>query len=244
MRQNPSLTQLPDVPALAKGYLHAQSLVGKKAGVHLPDANAGAEQWDEFYKQIGWTENYDLRNPEGITNASDYGDGFKKMVHEAFQKGRLTAQQAQNVYESLVSALETDASGNRLSETAERAQWQKTLREEWGAAYPTQVSAAQRGLAAFGDPELTQYIQTAGLADFPPLVRLLAKAGATVAEAALGPSMGSSAGDSMTPDVAKGEITALYADAKFMAEYSDSNNANHAAAVEKMARLNRFAYPT
>ena len=65
LRGDPAIQNFKDVTDLTKGFLETKKLMGQK-GLSRPEDNAGAEEWDAFYKAIGRPdapEGYGLEMP-------------------------------------------------------------------------------------------------------------------------------------------------------------------------------------
>jgi len=78
---------------LFKSYDNAQSMIGKKS---VPSEDAGQEEWDNFYNQIGRPESadgYEYTNPENLPEDFDLG-GFDGMASKLFHEIGLTKSQA------------------------------------------------------------------------------------------------------------------------------------------------------
>ena len=52
LKNNATLANFDNVENLAKSYVHAQSVIGKK-GVIKPGEKASDEEWGNFYKELG-----------------------------------------------------------------------------------------------------------------------------------------------------------------------------------------------
>lgn len=123
----------------------------------------------------------DLKLPAGFDDNAPILGEFKGVAKEL----GLDSAKAQKVFDVYVKA-QTEAQARAESEfKATREQWTADMRKDpeiGGAKWDATVTAARLGMQQFCSPELKKWIGDAGLADFPPLVKLFAKVGAAMAD--------------------------------------------------------------
>jgi hypothetical protein len=230
LKGNVSLQQFSDVTNLAKSYLHAQSLVGKK-GVVVPGEKATDEEWGKFYKDIGVPEadKYGVEAPKESTVDQDFFKGFKEQAHKA----GLLPKQAQGLLNWYLGQEGT------IKEKMEGAQKQRIeqglteLKKEWGQGYDKEVAKARAAVKEFGDEKLTKYLNDSGLGNDPMLIRLLAKAGAVLGEDKIRGDGGGRMGK--TPAEIQREINVVMGNPGH--PYFDQTHPGHKQAIADMSEM-------
>lgn len=151
LRAHPSLTKFEDVPSLAKSYISAQELIGKK-GVIKPGNDASDDEMSAFYNELGRPESvegYELDSieiPELLRETWD-GDLVGQVVSEMHKAGASR--------EVVHAAIRSMAAGQerKLGEFADSVEGRRksvdaTLKKKWGAAFDSKKDIAQRTLEA------------------------------------------------------------------------------------------------
>lgn len=165
----------------AKGVDGMASVVGKKAeGVKVPGEDATEEDWNAFYAQLGRPETpdgYELKIPDGAENI--FAEGDDKAAAEFLHKAGLTPQQAQAVINGYAEWAGEKMSAMSESVQASREQAEKTLKDEWGEKFDTNLQAAARGADAAG---VTDYLEQSGLGNDPQIIKLAELAGRALSE--------------------------------------------------------------
>ena len=94
LQNDPSLADIKDVASLAKGYVHAQHLVGSDKVV-IPSREANQEELDAFYNKLGRPETADGYEvpKENMPEIATDGEMQGKFFEEAHRIG-LNNQQA------------------------------------------------------------------------------------------------------------------------------------------------------
>ena len=96
IRGHKSLESIADVGSLAKGYVHAQSLVGADK-IPVPGKWATDDDWNHVYTKLGkpdTADGYSFETPEGAEVDPDMLEWFKGTAHKA----GLNPGQAQNLF--------------------------------------------------------------------------------------------------------------------------------------------------
>jgi len=208
LKTNPSLKSFDSVENLAKSYVHAQGLIGKK-GVFVPDNKATDEEWGKFYDSIGRpkAEEYNLDAPKDVKVNEKLVSTFKDLAH----KNGLLPKQAQAILEGFVTqeqAMHTEVSTDN---EAQKATAIKELRTEWGAGYGKKIEQAKVAINEFGSEGFREFLDSKGLSDDVHMIKLLANMGATLSEDKLRGEFRSTEGN-RTPDNIQARLDAVLAD--------------------------------
>ncbi|HCR4093432.1 TPA: peptidase [Citrobacter freundii] len=137
---------------------------------------------DKEQKQEGSPEKYEFKPAEGQELDAAALEQFEPIAREL----NLTNDQAQKM---------VDLYGSKIMPMVQQQQveaWQKTT-EQWAAdvkadkeiggdKLTANLSAAQRALEQFGDPELKEYLDSTGLGNHPALVKAFIKVGKAMSE--------------------------------------------------------------
>lgn len=179
IRGNGAIAQFKDIASLAKSYVHAQSLIGKK-GVVVPGEKATPEEWASFYKAIGQPEadKFEVSGPKDVKLNETFLKGFKEVAH----KSGLLPKQAQGLLEWYLETEKTFAGEAQATVKAEQERGLDELKKEWGQGYTKQIALAKAAVKELGDQDLIAYLDQSGLGNDPKLIRLMAKAGALLGE--------------------------------------------------------------
>ena len=235
LRAEPSLQTFDSVDKLAKSYVNAVKKIGGDPAnlVSLPQEG---ESWDNFYNQMGRPE-----TPDGYEFGDDPDNELEFYRNATHQLG-LTQDQAQNMLDLYASVQEEQNEANDQATADFAVNSQIELKREWGADYDGRLDQAQRAFGQFATPEFSALMDETGLGNHPELVKAFAKIGAMLGEDKL--IVGTGLGQSrITPHDAKDQIQSLYSDPEFSKAYRDNKEPGHKAAMEKMDKLFRTAYP-
>lgn len=137
---------------------------------------------DKEQKPEGAPEKYEFKPAEGQELDTAALEQFEPIAREL----NLTNEQAQKM---------VDLYGTKIMPMVQKQQaeaWQKTT-EQWAAdvkadkeiggdKLTANLSAAQRALEQFGDPELKEYLDSTGLGNHPALVKAFIKVGKAMSE--------------------------------------------------------------
>jgi hypothetical protein len=243
LRAHTALTPIKNVQELAKSFVHAQELVGKK-GVILPTDEADQEGWSVVNKALGVPELADdykfpeLELPEGMTLDEDMQKWFRQAAHKAGMPQRAVDK----LYKDYADRQVAQLTSYKKQMEERRGSAEQQLRQEWGKDFDNRLAGAQRLLRTFGDEQLVQYMDQSGYGNDPALIRLLSNIAGKLGNDVL--VEGSSGGGfGMTPTMAKAEINTKKADTDFMRRYMNADQIGHKEAVEEMQRLFKLANP-
>ena len=252
LKSNPGLEKFDNAEkpheALAKSYLEAQKLIGKK-GIIPPDENAGEKEWDDFFNALGRPESpegYDFNGwepPEALAEMWD--DSIRTEILKTMHKVGLNGKQAREIVDSY-AALQGSRYQEMLSEVqGNREDVSSSLKKEWGSAYEAKMETAHEAFRAACNevgiaPEEVagMFLPDGGLVgDNVVLTRIFATLGERNHEHAfLG---GRSKRTTMTPDEADQAIRELEAHPGF----ADKDHAEHKAIIARRAALYAQKFP-
>ena len=238
IRNHASLNTINDVGALAKSYVHAQSMIGADKVV-VPGKWATDDDYNQFYAKLGRpadAEGYELKmdTPEGAEPDTDMLTWFKSTAHA----NGLTPRQAQGLlaqYNEYTQSRQQSMSGQVEQQQAAAEQ---ELRKEWGEAYDNRLSIAKDVLAQFGSNELADTATTGGGTLFgndPNVIRMLAKVGAYINERVAEDNLlGAKTTGGMAPDEARARLRELTAEGS---PYWNNRAPEHDWYVEEALRI-------
>jgi len=171
-------------PAKPEGDKPQPGTEGEKPQDDKPaDGDKPADKSDDKeQKPEGAPEKYEFKPAEGQELDTSALEQFEPIAREL----NLTNEQAQKM---------VDLYGTKIMPMVQKQQaeaWQKTT-EQWAAdvkadkeiggdKLTANLSAAQRALEQFGDPELKEYLDSTGLGNHPALVKAFIKVGKAMSE--------------------------------------------------------------
>lgn len=225
----PTLKKFKDVESLAKSYVNAQQLLGKKLEQLGPD---------ELKSVIGRAlqapespDEYDITgtNEEAITF-------YKNLAHEL----QLNPKQAKELVERFNQAEEDNKKQHEINLIEERRKLEEDLKKDWGKLFDRNKKLAGDAIIEFGGTELAEALDAAGLGNNVQILKTFSKIGETflesdfVGETGLGQF-------GMSPEQARQKIASLKQSNEFMSAFLKKGHPGHAAAVEEMAEAHRIS---
>jgi len=220
-----SLQSFKNVNDLAKSYIHANSLLGKKMSDMKPEDIAVLNSLRGIPES---EDSYSL--PEELS--PDLASFYKKVS----LKAGLTQEQAKTIVDSFIE-LDREENGKISSSTEQQlVDWQNELKAEFGSALNQRVDIARRGLNAFGDESLKQLLKDTGLHQHPAMVKLFAKVGKELLEDSF-IEADKATKFGITPADADAMIKKNLADNEFRSAYFSATHPGHQLAVQEMTRL-------
>ncbi len=178
VRGNMAISQFQDVGALAKSYIHAQAMIGKK-GVFVPGEKASEEEWGNFGKEVLKSagimdlEKYGVEPPQGVQVNPEV---FSKFKEQAFKNG-LLPKQSQNLLNWFTKAESEAAAATKAQKEAKAAQEISKLKHEWGDAFKDEVGDAHTFIREVFGEEGFSILKELGVENDVRLARGFAKAG-------------------------------------------------------------------
>jgi hypothetical protein len=230
IRDAPSVTKFQDVGALAKSYIEAEKLIGRK-GVIVPSENATAEEQAAFRAALGVPESadaYGLKAPEGVPEGVWSEDNAKAFAAAAHKLG-LTPAQAQGIAAWQAARVAEMAASAGLE--ADGRTWEDTLKTEWGAQFDAKLDLAKRAVREFGADAATleAFEAKAGGA---ALMRMFARIGEKVAE-----DKPAGMGGGVAPVVTDPKAKAMEIINTPGGPYANPLHPEHRATVQQVTRL-------
>lgn len=233
IRANPSLLPVENVETLAKSYIHAQSLIGKK-GVFPPGDKASPEDWGKFYDSLGRPakDKYEIKPSDKVTVDPKVLEGFKEQAYNA----GLMPQKAQEMLNWYAETTAAQAQAAQAEKQTQAIAQQAGLKQRWGEGYDKELARADLALTELG-PEAAPYIkhlQESGLSKDVKLIELFnLMAKKYLKEDQLkGEAVGSMG---QTPNEIEEELAKMWAHPAM----TDKNHREHQIIVNKMGELNR-----
>lgn len=184
LRTNPTLssfkgTEWKEVgPALAKSYVEARSMIGKKA-YDLPADDWKPEQWANWHKTIGVPDAPDKYTPVDADLAEKAGlsGDVLKAAFAKFHEAGLTPRQKKILLDDWFVA---DAiKGSEMKAAQEKAASEKAL-GEMKAAYGEKFDAKMalvKSVLKLGEGDLAERLEAAGFGNDPQLFKALVALG-------------------------------------------------------------------
>lgn len=232
LAQDPSIQIFKDVNSLAKSYIHSRKVIGKDKVV-IPDGNATADDWKDFYSKMGLPERekYEVKFGE-----AQYSDDFKKGFLDHAHDSGLLPKQAEKIFDFFNNQVK-EASDQANSMTKEQAmEAYEGLKQEWGSGYDKKLKTAQTAFNTFADEGMTEYLNQSGLAHDTNLIRLFSKIGERLNEDTFDPNTVKHLG--ITKEEATEKRDSIMGNTDH--PYWNSDHANHGKAVEEVLKYNKI----
>ena len=150
LREHPSLSPIKDVENLARSYVNAQRLIGADK-LPIP-VNPTDEDLDNIYSRLGRPENaegYQIA-VDGNIVTEDVARTYADIAH----KLRLTPEQANGVLEYYKSTSMANVETMQKADAEIRERTENELKQEWGANYERNITAAKKVVDEFANPEI------------------------------------------------------------------------------------------
>ena len=260
LRADPSFTDIKDLGGLAKSYVSAQHMLGKS--VRIPGEDAGKEDKDAFYERLASVDGvmrkpnpedpeamnafyaalgrpetadaYDLGLPEGMDINDEVQAEFKVLAHSL----GLNNQQVQALAQ--YEAKQVESYQEHFNESREKAT--EVLKEHWGHEFHNRLEGAKSVAKVYGEkyPEAMKEIMSSNMSNNPAIIAMMSELGRSLQETGHAGATGASS-YGVSSDEARNQIAEVYSNKAH--PYWDANSSDHAAAVEKVHKLNGIAYP-
>jgi len=225
IRGHKSLQHINDVGALAKSYVHAQSMIGADKVV-VPGKSATPDEWNEFYARLGRPESpdaYELPQQEGAEVNPDMSNWYKQMAHEI----GLNSTQAAKLYESYNQFISNFQESTAVDHEMHVREVETNLRREFGQAFDDRMALGNGVVEQFGASDLMEVELADGtlLGDNPDVIRMMSNIGVFMKER-LGEDTleGIKTNGGLTPEQARDKLSELTASSS---PYWDSRHPEH-----------------
>lgn len=239
LKGSKSLAKFKDVNNLAQAYVHAESLIGRDK-IPVPKTD---EDWQDVYNRLGrpatpddYTLNADalkqMQLPEDITSVLEEDlKWFKPTAHNL----GLNDRQATALMQAFVANVGETMSSRATDQDTELKQCENMLRKEYGQAYDSKVTIAQRALFTLGGEKLVDEVNKTSLGRNPAFVNMFVRIGEQMHEE-LGLDLG---GQPDTPADLDSQIQELQRHPAFL----DSTHPEHKSVVDRIRVLFERRYP-
>lgn len=227
---------------MLRSYQSQEKLFGAdRAGrtIEIPDFEnpEAAESRNAFYNRLGRpleAKGYDLGLPETGVDAD-----FEKWARDTFHGAGLTGQQANAIGKAWTAFAEAKSHEEQMTTQQRYAEEDRSLRQEWGAAYNDKLSRASSAAKAFGvSGETIDALQS--VAGYGEVMRHFAAIAEAMGEHSF--VSGESAGGAMTPYDAQYELNKFYADKEMQTAWTTKNHPRHQEAVERHFYLQKMKH--
>mgnify|MGYP003636725543 FL=1 len=243
IQNDPSLADIQDVASLAKGYVHAQHMIGSDK-VAIPSREASQEELDVFYNKLGRPESADgYEAPtENMPEIPHDNEMQTRFFEEAHRIG-LNKQQAGALIRWQAEQAQTGIEANSQATESAMQQAQDSMRQEFGKAYEEKMNMAKNAALEFGGEDLMKVLDSSGLGNDPAIIKAFANIGKAIMNDEI-VGGGGRQGFMMSPAEAKSQIANMKRDPNFLASYQDQGHIAHKESVAEMAKLYELAYPS
>ena len=231
IRNEKSLENISDIESLAKGYVHAQRLVGADK-IPVPNKFATEEDWNKVYEKLGRpksADEYKFNLPEDKTVDEA---ALKNFAQQAHKLGLLPGQ-ADGVVKFYNDMIGQELSAANSIAEAARNKATTELKTEWGQAYDQKLAAANNVVASVFPQGFMSMNMEDGtkIGDNPAVIKAFAMLAERMGEDKIvqgdGPIM-------QTPKQIDKEINSLTAPGS---AYWDKNHPGHQDAVNEVLAL-------
>lgn len=210
LRDHPHLRKFGSVADMAKSFLNAQSLIGRKSvGLVRPAEEAGQEEWDGYHaelrRMVGVPDDpmgYEINLPEGQHADEHMMQWFREAAHGL----GFSPEQAQGLSDRYNEWLGEMASQWGQRREAQRHETLRDLGMRWGGDAALNMERARRGFDHFADKagldEATRAEIMSAHGDDSVMIRLFHSIGSAFAEDdfVAGGNGPSRRGEAMTPE--------------------------------------------
>jgi len=244
LRNNPSISHIPDVETMAQSFVNGQRMIGADK-IAIPGKHGTDDEWNQVYEKLGRPEapeGYELEMnnvPEGMEANPELVGWFQQTAHKA----GLSPQQAQvlaDEYNTMSGVAEMSPDDAAAAAEAAEQEGVRELQKEFGKAFDNKVSLARSVLQEHGGADLLELKLDDGrpLGSHPDLVRTFVNIG-DMMKAKLGEDSikGPKSDGAITPGDAMKELAKVQAPG---GPYWDKHHPNHASAVTEGLRLREF----
>ena len=136
---------------------------------------------DKEQKQEGAPEKYEFTAGEGVELDTEALKDFEPVARD-LNLNNEQAQKLVDAYPKILAGVQQRQAEAWQKQTEGWAETVKADKEIGGDKLTANLSAAQRALEQFGDPELKEYLDSTGLGNHPALVKAFIKVGKAMSE--------------------------------------------------------------
>jgi len=175
LQTDKTLSQIKDVPTLAKAYVDAQKMVG--GSIRLPGEKATPEErqkiLDDVYAKLGRPENadgYQIAHPP-LPEGATWDERGESLMRGAMHQAGLNTRQAQLMYDTYARMIEGQARELVVRNLQGQVESVKALKQEWGPAYNRNLDLVHQVVHTRADDALRSMLDATGLGNHPLIVR-------------------------------------------------------------------------
>lgn len=243
LQNDPSLADIQDVASLAKGYVHAQHMIGSDK-VSIPSREASQEEMDTFYNKLGRPESVDgYEAPKENMPDVPFDNELQTQFFEEAHRIGLNKQQAGALIRWQAEQAQSGIEASTVASEMALEKAQESMRQEFGKAYDEKMNMAKNAALEFGGEDLMNLLDSTGLGNEPAVIKAFANIGKAIMNDEI-VGGGGRQGFMMSPAEAKSQIANMKRDPNFMASYQDNSHVTHKESVAEMAKLYELAYPS
>lgn len=225
LRNAKSLSNFKDVNELAKSYLNAQALIGKRLQDMGPDDLA----------HINGLRGVP-QSPDQYSLPAELEPGAVDWYRKAAMDAGLSQEQARKLSENFILQNRAAMEQHQQQQQLQQTNWINNLKQEFGSAFDERVGIAKRAVDAFGGQELKDILNQTGLGSHPTIVKMFAKIGANILEDQLIRADYEKAAG-LTPADAKAAMNNKMLDVEFRNALYSATHPAHKAAVSEYEKL-------
>lgn len=243
-RADPALKDIKDIGGLTKGYINAQSMVGKDKLI-MPGEKATPEEWGAFYQRLGRPEKpegYEFKDdtiPEQIYGRQEILQEMRTAMHAA----GIPKKAAEAIFGKYGEVMNKHfkALTDKVLETRNASIAQ--LQKEWGADYEKNMAVSKAAVKKFDTTgEFAKYLDETKLGDDPRMIKYLNEVAKNFGpDKIIGGGDGGTGGDAQQEAMAK--LEAQKKDPEFVKSLMEKNHPKHKENSAERSRLFAIAYP-
>ena len=242
LRSDPSMANIQDLEGLAKGYVHAQRMVGSDKVV-MPGKDASQEELDMFYNKLGRPETGEgYEAPTENMPEIPYDKELEKQFFGEAHRIGLNKQQAAALLRWQAQSVEQQIQAQDAGYQSRMQDTEAQLRNEFGNAFDQNLEMAQNVAKEFGGDELMKVLNDTGMGNDPVVIKAFYNIAKVISNDEIIGGGGRQT-FALSPADAKHAISEKKRDPNFMKSYTDRDAIGHAEAVAEMGRLYESAYP-
>lgn len=228
LKAHPSFGPIKTLEDMAKGYVHAQKLVGRDK-VTIPKEDATEDEIENFWRKVGKPESpekYDLSETQNLD--TEFLDDFKKAAHEA----NVLPSQAEKLIKWYDLKAKEELEKSNATAESQRKEAFDRLQKEWGQDFDQNRLKAKQGYDQFVTPSLHDELKQKGLTKDPTFLKVMYEVGKSLKEGSFRGEAVANIG--LTPEMAQEKLNNILSDPKH--PYMNSRDPRHDKAVEEVQR--------
>ena len=241
IKSEASLATIKSVNDLAKGFVHAQRLVGTDK-IEAPSDKWDDAKWGALYDRLGRPKTPDeYKDPEGLTlHPSIKVDPVKtKAVRAELHKLGLTSKQQQAIEKLHFKELSDTVSAFESTGVQAKEATMAELTQEWRGNTASELEVAKRAVISIGGQGLMDYLDSSGMGNHAGFIKAMNKVGKMMMEDPSAKTSGSNALGLTDATSADQELSRMKTDPAFSKAFLNREDPGHAAAMAKWNELHK-----